>query len=147
MIALFQVLLGRLTWVDALDIVIVTLIFYSILMLVRGTRADQILQGLAIVLVAGMLISSVFHLTLLNWLLRYSIPVALIALPVIFQPELRRLLEYLGRSSKVMNLPRASFSRGTERTVDEICQATTRLKDRRHPGALICIARNTGLED
>lgn len=147
MISFFQVLLGRLTWVDALDILIVTLIFYSILILVRGTRADQILQGLAIVLVAGMLISSVFHLTLLNWLLRYSIPVALIALPVIFQPELRRLLEYLGRSSKVMNLPRTSFSRGTERTVDEICQATTRLKDRRQPGALICIERSTGLED
>ena len=147
MISFFQVLLGRLTWVDALDILIVTLIFYGILILVRGTRADQILQGLAIVLVAGMLISSVFHLTLLNWLLRYSIPVALIALPVIFQPELRRVLEYLGRSSKVMNLPRTSFSRGTERTVDEICQATTRLKDRRHPGALICIERSTGLED
>ncbi|HLW00401.1 MAG TPA: diadenylate cyclase CdaA [Ktedonobacterales bacterium] len=147
MISFLQLLFGHLSWVDAFDILIVTLIFYSILMLVRGTRADQILQGLAIVLVAGMLISSVFHLTLLNWLLRYSIPVALIALPVIFQPELRRLLEYLGRSSKVMNLPRTSFSRGTERTVDEICQATARLKDRRHPGALICIERNTGLED
>jgi diadenylate cyclase len=147
MISFLQLLFGHLSWVDAFDILIVTLIFYSILMLVRGTRADQILQGLAIVLVAGMLISSVFHLTLLNWLLRYSIPVALIALPVIFQPELRRLLEYLGRSSKVMNLPRASFSRGTERTVDEICQATSRLKDRRQPGALICIERNTGLED
>jgi diadenylate cyclase len=147
MISFFQLLLGRLTWLDAFDILIVTLIFYSILMLVRGTRADQILQGLAIVLVVGMLISSVFHLTLFNWLLRYSVPVALIALPVIFQPELRRLLEYLGRSSKVMNLPRTSFSRGTERTIDEICQATTRLKERLHPGALICIERNTGLED
>lgn len=147
MISFLQLLLNRLTWIDALDILIVTLIFYSILVLVRGTRADQILQGLAIVLVAGMLISSVFHLTLLNWLLRYSIPVALVALPVIFQPELRRLLEYLGRSSKVMNLPRASFSRGTERTVDEICRAATRLKERRQPGALICIERSTGLED
>jgi diadenylate cyclase len=147
MISFLHMLLDRLTWADALDILIVTLIFYSILVLVRGTRADQILQGLAIVLLAGILISSVFHLTLLNWLLRYSIPAALIALPVIFQPELRRLLEYLGRSSKVMNLPRASFSRGTERTVNEICQAATRLKERRQPGALICIERSTGLED
>jgi diadenylate cyclase len=147
MISFLQALLGRLTWHDALDILIVTLIFYSILVLVRGSRADQILQGLAIVLVAGMLISSVLQLALLNWLLRYSIPVALIALPVIFQPELRRLLEYLGRSSKVMNLPRTSFSRGTERTVNEICQAATRLKERRQPGALICIERSTGLED
>ncbi len=147
MISFLQLLFGHLTWLDVFDILIVTLIFYAILMVVRGTRADQILQGLAIVLVAGMLISSILHLTLLNWLLRNSIPVALIALPVIFQPELRRLLEYLGRSSKVMNLPRTSYSRGTERTVDEICQATTRLKDRRQPGALICIERNTGLED
>ncbi|HEY7347718.1 MAG TPA: diadenylate cyclase CdaA [Ktedonobacterales bacterium] len=147
MSSFLHLLFDRLTWVDALDILIVTLVIYSILVLVRGTRADQILQGLVIVLVAGILISSVFHLTLLNWLLRYSIPAALIALPVIFQPELRRLLEYLGRSSKVMNRPRTSFSRGTERTVDEICQASTRLKDRRQPGALICIERSTGLED
>jgi diadenylate cyclase len=147
MITFLQSLLDRLTWRDALDILIVALIIYSILVLVRGTRADQILQGLAIVLLAGILISSVFQLTLLNWLLRYSIPAALIALPVIFQPELRRLLEYLGRSSKVVNLPRTSFSRGTERTIDEICQAATRLKDRRQPGALICIERSTGLED
>jgi len=147
MIAFLHLLLDRLTWVDALDILIVALIIYSILVLVRGTRADQILQGLAIVLLAGILISSIFHLTLLNWLLRYSIPAALIALPVIFQPELRRLLEYLGRSSKVMNLPRTSFSRGTERTIDEITQAAVRLKDRRQPGALICIERSTGLED
>ncbi len=147
MISFLHLLLDRLTWVDALDILIVTLIIYSILVLVRGTRADQILQGLAIILIAGILISSVLQLKLLNWLLRYSIPAALIALPVIFQPELRRLLEYLGRSSKVMNRPRTSFSRGTERTVDEICQAATRLKERRQPGALICIERSTGLED
>ncbi len=147
MITLLHLLLDRLTWRDALDILIVALIIYSILVLVRGTRADQILQGLVIVLLAGILISSIFQLTLLNWLLRYSIPAALIALPVIFQPELRRVLEYLGRSSKVMNLPRTSFSRGTERTVDEICQAAVRLKDRRQPGALICIERSTGLED
>lgn len=147
MSAFLYSLFSQLTWVDWLDILIVTLIIYAILMLVRGTRADQILQGLAIVLLAGILISSIFHLTLLNLLLRYAIPVILIALPVIFQPELRRLLEYLGRSSKVMNLPHTSFSRGTERTIDEICQAAIRLKDRRQPGALICIERSTGLQD
>jgi diadenylate cyclase len=147
MIDFLQSLFAHLTWVDMLDILIVTLIIYSILVLVRGTRADQILQGLAIVLLAGILISSVLHLTLLSWLLRNSIPAALIALPVIFQPELRRLLEYLGRSSKVMNLPRTSMSRGTERTVDELVQAAVRLKERRQPGALICIERSTGLQD
>lgn len=147
MSSFLHLLLDRLTWVDVFDILIVTLIIYTILVLVRGTRADQILQGLVIVLITGILISSVFQLKLLNWLLRYSIPAALIALPVIFQPELRRLLEYVGRSSKVMQMPRTSFSRGTERTVDEICQAATRLKDRRTPGALICIERSTGLED
>jgi diadenylate cyclase len=143
----FHALFSQLTWVDVLDILIVTLIIYAILVLVRGTRADQILQGLAIVLLVGILISSVLHLTLLGWLLRNSIPAILIALPVIFQPELRRLLEYLGRSSRVVNLPGASISRGTERTVEEICQAVTVLKERRHPGALICIERSTGLQD
>jgi len=147
MLEVLYTFFARLTWVDVLDILIVTLVIYSILMLVRGTRADQILLGLAIVLLAGILISSVLHLTLLSWLLRNSIPAALIALPVIFQPELRRLLEYLGRSSKVMNLPHTSMSRGTERTVDELVQAIMRLKERRQPGALICIERSTGLQD
>jgi diadenylate cyclase len=147
MSAFLYSLFDQFTWLDALDILIVTLIIYAVLMLVRGTRADQILQGLAIVLLVGILISSIFHLTLLNWLLRNSIPIILFALPVIFQPELRRLLEYLGRSSRVMNLPRTSISRGTERTVDEICQAAVRLKERRQPGALICIERSTGLQD
>ncbi len=152
MIDFLHTLLDRLigggnTWGNILDILIVTLIIYGILVLVRGTRADQILQGLAIVLLAGILISSIFQLKLLSWLLRNSIPAALIALPVIFQPELRRLLEYLGRSSKVMNLPRTSISRGTERTIDEIVQAAARLRDRRQPGALICIERSTGLQD
>jgi diadenylate cyclase len=147
MSAFLHAFFDQFTWVDALDILIVTLIIYAVLMLVRGTRADQILQGLAIVLLAGILISSIFDLKLLNWLLRNSVLIVLFALPVIFQPELRRLLEYLGRSSKVMNLPRTSFSRGTERTIDEICQAAIRLKDRRQPGALICIERSTGLQD
>jgi diadenylate cyclase len=147
MSAFLHALFDQFTWVDALDILIVTLIIYAVLMLVRGTRADQILQGLAIVLLAGILISSIFDLKLLNWLLRNSVLIVLFALPVIFQPELRRLLEYLGRSSRVMNLPRTSISRGTERTMDEICQAAIRLRDRRQPGALICIERNTGLQD
>jgi uncharacterized protein (TIGR00159 family) len=143
----FRALFSQLTWVDVLDILIVTLIIYAILVVVRGTRADQILQGLAIVLLVSVLISTALHLTLFGWLLRNSIPALLLALPVIFQPELRRLLEYLGRSSRVVNLPGASISRGTERTVEEICQAVTKLKERRHPGALLCIERSTGLQD
>jgi diadenylate cyclase len=132
---------------DIVDILIVTLVFYAILALARGTRADQILQGIIVVFLFGTLVSSFLHLRLVSWLIRNSLPAVLIAIPVIFQPELRRLLSYLGRTSKVVSRPRAVIpSRSTTKAIDEICRAATRLSERRY-GGLICLERSTGLQD
>jgi diadenylate cyclase len=90
---------------SAVDIVIVGLIFYGLLMLVRGTRADQILRGLIVVFIVLAVATSIFHLTMVDWLLRNSPLVLLVALPIIFQPELRRALEQVGRSSAIVNHP------------------------------------------
>ncbi len=134
---------------SAVDIVIVGLIFYGLLMLVRGTRADQILRGLIVVFIVLAAATSVFHLTMVDWLLRNSPLVLIIALPVIFAPELRRALEQVGRSSAIVNHPLAAFvspALATTTAVDEIVEATRRLSERRY-GALFVLEGVTGLEE
>ncbi|HZT96131.1 MAG TPA: diadenylate cyclase CdaA, partial [Chloroflexota bacterium] len=130
------------------DIVIVGLIFYGLLMLVRGTRADQILRGLIVVFIVLAVATSIFHLTMVDWLLRNSPLVLIIALPVIFAPELRRALEQVGRSSAIVNHPLAAFGPPAVRTtaVEEIVVAARRLSERRY-GALMVIEGVTGLEE
>jgi len=138
---------AHITVLDIIDILIVTLVFYAILALARGTKADQILQGIVLVFLIGTLISNFLHLQLVGWLVRNSLPAVLIAIPVIFQPELRRLLGYVGRTSKVVSRPRAVIqTRSTHKAIDEICVAATRLSERRY-GGLICLERSTGLQE
>lgn len=133
---------------SAVDVVIVGLIFYGLLMLVRGTRADQILRGLIVLFIILAVATSVFRLTMVDWLLRNSPLVLLVALPIIFQPELRRALEQVGRTSAIVNHPLAVFVTPPVRTtaIDELVNASRRLSERRY-GALIVIEGITGLED
>jgi diadenylate cyclase len=139
---------SRFTVSSAVDIAIVGLIFYGLLMLVRGTRADQILRGLIILFIVLAVATSIFHLTMVNWLLDNSPLVLLVALPIIFQPELRRALEQVGRSSSIVNHPLAVFNAQTSPTtpVDEIIRSCRRLMEHRY-GALIVIEGVTGLQD
>ena len=83
---------------DILDIAIVTYIIYKVICFIRETRAEQLAKGL-LVLVAVTLLSEVLHLYTLHWMLSSLMTVGLIAIVVIFQPELRRALEHLGRSN------------------------------------------------
>lgn len=141
-------LLVRLDLGAILDISLVTLIFYWVLVSIQGTRAVQLLWGV-ILLVAAVAISNVFRMTALTWLFKNSIPALLIAIPVIFQPELRRALERLGRTGGLFN---RSLGIGSwpplnpAQTVDEICQACNTLAERRN-GALIVLEQRTGLQD
>ena len=82
---------------DVLDIIIVAFLVYKILGFIRQTRAEQLAKGL-IVFVVATIASKAFHFYTLHWILSGTMTVGLIAIVVIFQPELRRALEYLGRS-------------------------------------------------
>lgn len=137
----------RFTPNSALDIVIVTLLFYSVLMLVRGTRADQVLRGVILLFIFFSLAAAAFHLTMVDWLLRNSPIVLLVAIPIIFQPELRRALEQVGRTSAIINHPIATLSTPiSTSSCDELVAAVRRLAER-HYGALIVLEGTTGLED
>ena len=128
---------------SAIDILLVALFFYWLLFLIQGTQAVQLLRGIIIIVLLSVLVTSIFQLTAFSWLIRNSIPALLVAIPVIFQPELRRALERLGRTGFPINRsPRQAI---IERAINQICEASQRLAERRH-GALIVLERETGLQ-
>ena len=128
---LFWNIIHRPTWIDYIDIIIIAVLIYQLVLLTRQTRAIQVLKGLAMIIVASYL-SELMGLTTLNWLLRSILNNGVIVLLVLFQPELRRALEQIGRSTK---LDRSSRQDESERIVDEITQCLLRLS-RRRVGAL-----------
>ena len=140
-------IVSRLDIVQVVDILIVAIIFYLAFLSIRGTRAVQLLWGIGLLIFFLVTVSSFLRLTTLSWLIKNSIPALLVAIPVIFQPELRRILERLGRAGGLMIMP-LSLDNGTPEllTIDEITRACARLAERRH-GALIVIEGKTGLQD
>ena len=80
--------LGRITSVaNLVDIALVSLVFFGLLRLFRGTQAVQLLRGILVIALAAAVMSQAVQLTAFNWLLRNSTPFILVAIPVIFQPE------------------------------------------------------------
>jgi diadenylate cyclase len=101
-----------------------------------------LLRGIVLVVFLAVLASNVFHLTAFNWLIRNSIPALLVAIPVIFQPELRRALERLGRPGMLL----ARRSASAAQTVNTIARAASELAQERF-GALMVLEGGTGLQD
>src|SRR4030042_1784211 len=106
-------LFERMTWLSALDIALVALVFFFTLQLVRGTQAVQLMRGVVILAVILLLLGNALRLPAFGWLVRTAIPALLVALPVIFQPELRRALERLGPAGTILpnTAPQAAATR------------------------------------
>jgi uncharacterized protein (TIGR00159 family) len=129
------------------DILVVSVIIYWLLWVAQGTRATQLIRGIVIFLVLLLIIGSTLGLTTLNWLLSQVWPALIIAIPVIFQPEIRRALEQLGHSVALMpHFAPKTDEEGQERMVDELVRAAAQLARHRY-GALIVIERDTGLQE
>src|SRR5689334_1952162 len=131
-----------------IDIAIVSLIFYWLLGVIRGTRAVQLLRGIGVVLAISILLSSVLPLDALRWLLTNAIqPALFVAIPVLFQPELRRALESLGRTGDLFSRrPFGNHTGDLAATINLLVRAAAQLSQRQ-TGALIVIERNTGLQE
>jgi uncharacterized protein (TIGR00159 family) len=125
-----------------LDIGIVALLLYWLLSLISGTSAATLVRGILILLTLGFVLSNVFSLTMLQFLLRNSIPALIFAIPVLFQPEIRRALEQLGRAGSL--IPRTTVVSPNSRVAEIIARAAQQLAERRF-GALIVIERSTPL--
>jgi diadenylate cyclase len=132
-------------WRDIVDIVVMTFVFYRLILIIRGTRAEQLVKGLFLLLLA-MVLSDQAGFDSLHWVLRQVMTVGLIAIPIVFQPELRRALEHLGRGkifkSSFWNLNNQEL----ENMLDELNKALPVLVKKRI-GALIVIERSTGLKE
>jgi uncharacterized protein (TIGR00159 family) len=141
-----ETILSRINFSTLLDVAAVSLIFYWLLAVVQGTRAVQLVRGIIILWLASALLSSVFQLSTLTWLIRNSGLALLVAIPIIFQPELRRALEQLGRTGTWFNRGATGGRAAIEEMIDQITAAGTILSRQKH-GALIVLERQTGLQD
>ena len=140
----FQNIISNIGINDVLDILIVAFLFYKLLGFIRETRAEQLAKGL-LMLVVVALVARWLHLYTLQWILNNLVNVGLIAVVIILQPELRRLLENLGRNKLISNFSGIDLEEAEEITV-EIREALLSMSKSR-TGALIVFERETSLTD
>lgn len=138
----------RLNWLSVLDILLVTLIFFTVLYSLRDTQAMVLLRGVIFLVVALVLLTTLVELPAFSWLIRNSLPALLLSIPVIFAPEIRRALERLGRAGTI-NIKATAIRQAArvdfQKVIHAIVEAVARLSARQH-GALIVIQRSDSLE-
>ncbi len=129
---------------DVIDVLIVSYVIYKLIILVRDTRAIQLMKGILIVVFAWV-ISIWLQLSTLQWMVNQMFTFGLLAIIIIFQPELRRALEQLGRG-KLFNRSTNDESNDVNRRISEVIKAVNYLSKRKI-GALIVFEKQTGLTD
>ena len=135
----------NLGWGEIIELPIVAIVLYYVLRLLRGTQGTQILVGLVVLAVFGVL-ATTFNLVLLSWFFNHGAFFLVIAIIVIFQPELRRAVDQVGRLGQLRR-PLSAFSTPQySQAISEAIRAAERLSARR-TGALIAFERDVGLED
>ncbi|MBI5824887.1 MAG: TIGR00159 family protein [Chloroflexi bacterium] len=136
----------RISWLSVFDIMLVTLIFFGLLYSLRDTQAMALLRGMILLVVALILLTSLVELPAFSWFAQNSLPALLLALPVIFAPEIRRTLERLGRAGTVWPGTVKSADVTLEQTIRAVVTAAARLSARQH-GALIILQRLDNLDE
>jgi diadenylate cyclase len=132
-------------WKNVFDIAIVFVFIYYALVLIRGTRAVQLLLGvLVLFFIYGVAVLAGLNLTKL--VLQALAVVAVVAIPIVFQPELRRALGQLGQLGPLNRLLMPTDDEAVDQVVDELTRAALLISGARH-GALIVVERGTGLQD
>ena len=138
-------LFQRFTWLTILDLFLVTAIFFTVLMALRDTQAVTLLRGLLVLFIILAFLATVVDLPAFSWLVEKALPAMLIAIPVVFAPEIRRGLERLGRAGRPTF---GVFSKGKPAaitaSIHSVVEACARLSARRH-GALIVLQRRDSL--
>lgn len=142
-----QQLIATISVTDLIDILVIAVIIYYLIILVRETRAVQLIKGFVAILILAQL-SNWFNLYTVNWLISNLLTAGFILVIVVFQPELRRAFERLGRSQGwISNLVGGSPEDAEDRAgIEEIVSACASLA-RQKIGALIVLEGNTGLSD
>jgi len=129
---------------DAIDITIVAYVFYNVYLLIKETRAEQLIKGIVVLLLTSK-ISELMQFQVVHWILKNTMTVGLIALLIVFQPELRRALEHIGRT-KFLIKSNIEGSVDIDKLVPEIINTVNSLSKSKI-GALIVFERDTGLNE
>ncbi|MDE6930304.1 MAG: diadenylate cyclase CdaA [Lachnospiraceae bacterium] len=141
--------LPRMTLANLIEIVILSVLIYEILLWIKNTRAWTLLRGLVVILGFAIL-AELFKLTIILWILEKSLTIAVTALIIIFQPELRKALEQLGSQNLLSNIlsidDKKSQSGFTDKTINELVKATFEMAKVK-TGALIVIRRDLPLKE
>lgn len=136
----------RANWLSVVDILLVTLIFFVLLYALRDTQALVLLRGVLFLVILLALLTSLVELPAFSWLIQNTLPALLLAIPVIFAPEIRRGLERIGRAGTLVSPGGRATKQETMDTISAIVSAAARLSARQH-GALIVIQRLDSLEE
>ncbi len=141
----FENVFSGISLIDAIDILIVAVVIYQLLKLLKQTRAEQLLKGV-ILLVLATVLTGLLNLHTINWILKGAVSLGAVAIIVVFQPELRRALEYLGRS-KIMKSPLSQVDKEKGKKITSHIAKAVETFSRDRVGALIVFERETNLTD
>ena len=136
----------RVNLLSVIDILLVTLVFFSLLYLLRDTQAMVLLRGAISLMVLLALLTALVDLPAFSWLVRTTLPALLFAIPVIFAPEIRRALERIGRAGTFVRANSHREDVEIQSSIRAIVSASARLSSRQH-GALIIIQRMDNLDE
>ncbi len=128
----------RANWLSVLDILLVSAVVFIVLYLLRDTNALVLLRGVLLLIVMISLLSSLRVLPAFSWLISNTLPTLLLAIPVIFAPEIRRALERLGRTGSFFT--QENYSTEMERIIFNVVEACRRIAERKY-GALLVFSR------
>ncbi|KON90548.1 membrane protein [Rossellomorea marisflavi] len=129
---------------DIVDILVVWFVIYKLIMLIKGTKAVQLLKGIFVIIIVRGL-SSIFGLDTLGWMMQQALTWGFLAIIIIFQPELRRALEQLGRG-RLFSRSGMQEDEEQERIIESMTKAVSYMAKRRI-GALLTLERETGMSD
>ena len=133
----------RANWLSLFDILLVATVVFFVLYLLRDTKALVLLRGVLFLIVVISLLSSLRVLPAFSWIVTNTLPTLLLAIPVIFAPEIRRMLERIGRTGSIFS--QDQFTTEMEKNIQGVVQAARRIAERKY-GGLIVFSRLDSLQ-
>ena len=131
MLFIFQ----RANWLSVFDILLVATVVFFVLYLLRDTKALVLLRGVLFLIVVIGLLSSLRVLPAFSWVITNTLPTLLLAIPVIFAPEIRRVLERIGRTGSIFS--QDQFTTEMEKNIQSVVQASRKIAERKYGGLII----------
>jgi diadenylate cyclase len=128
-------ILDRANWLSVVDILLVATIVFLLLYLLRDTKALVLMRGVLFLIVVISLLSSLRVLPAFSWLTSNTLPTLLLAIPVIFAPEIRRVLERIGRTGSIF--ANEQFTTEMERNIQSVVRASRRIAERKYGGLIV----------